>query len=237
MPLLIALLGWMMAGAGAWAAKPGTAADFYRGEEFLAWDGAKDEGARQQARRLIEERRALIARLDTRNFKSVRTAFGERREEPDELKKFRQQEHQKIRALLPSGKEKEFQAFRQGWKQQVEAAGAAFPLMSNPPVTLQMTDDGSAVTVDLVVGAPSPLFQLEIDQVEETKDGVVVRATWVRPPLGVLAGKTVEAVQVAKKATFARRGKLEVWVRTRDEDLPFRTEYQRLLAFPLSSGG
>lgn len=237
MPLLIALLGWMMAGAGAWAAKPMAAADPYRGEEFLAWDGALDEGARQEARRLVEERRALIARQDTRDFQWVPTPFGDRPDESDEVKKFRQQEHQKIRALLPASKEKDFQAFREGWKRQVEAARAAFPLLPKPPVSLQTTDDGSALTVDLVIGAPSPLFQLEIDQVEETKDGVVVRATWVRPPLGVLAGKTVEAAQVAKKATFARRGKLEVWVRTRDEDLPFRTEYQRLLAVPLASGG
>jgi hypothetical protein len=232
---MLTLVGWMLVVTWGWAAKPGTAADFYRGEEFLAWEGAKDEGARQQAQRLIEERRALIARLDTRNFKSVRTTFGERREEPDELKKFRQQEHQKIRALLPSGKEKEFQAFRQGWKQQVEAAGAAFPLLPNPPVTLHMADDGSGMTVDLVVSAPSPLFQLEIDQVEETKDGVVVRATWVRPPLAALVGKKVEAAQVTKNLGMARQGKLEVWLRTRDEDMPLRTEYQRLLEVPLAS--
>jgi hypothetical protein len=233
---MLALVGWMLIATGAWAAKPGAGADFYRGEEFLAWDGAKDEGARQQAQRLIEERRTLIARFDMRDFKSVRTAFGERREEPDSLKKFRQQEHQKIRALLPSGKEKQFQAFRQGWKQQVEAAGEAFPLLPKPPFSLQTTDDGRAMKVDLIVGAPSPLFQLEIDQVEETKDGVVVRATWVRPPLAALVGKTVEAAQVVKQVSLPRQGKLEVWLRTRDEDMPLRTDYQLLWAVPLASG-
>jgi hypothetical protein len=98
-----------------------------------------------------------------------------------------------------------------------------------------MADDGSEVTVDLVVSAPSPLFQLEIDQVEETKDGVVVRATWVRPPLAALVGKKVEAAQVTKNLGMARQGKLEVWLRTRDEDMPLRTEYQRLLEVPLAS--
>jgi hypothetical protein len=90
--------------------------------------------------------------------------------------------------------------------------------------------------VDLVVSAPSPLFHLEIDQVEETKDGVVVRATWVRPPLAALVGKTVEAAQVVKQVSLPRQGKLEVWLRTRDEDMPLRTDYQLLWAVPLASG-
>jgi len=211
----------------------GPPAALYRAEEFLAWAGAADDTARKEAERLLRERHTLIARQEAQDFELVPTPFGDRPDEPEEVLEWRRQEHRKLLALIPKGRAKEFEKFREDWRRQAEAARTAFPLLPKPPISLQTTDDGEKMTVDLIIGAPSSLFALEIDEVKETDEGVEVRATWVRPPASALVGKAPETAQVARRAEFARKGKLVVWLRTRDEDLPFRTAYQKLLAVPL----
>lgn len=216
-------------------ASPGSKASLFRAEEFLAWDEAVDAASRAEAERLLRERKEWVSRLEEQDFKLVPSAFGDHLHEPEALQRWRRKEHQTILKLIPAGKSKKFQKFREQWLREIAAARDAFPLLPNPPVSLQTTDNGQKMTVDLILGAPSTSFSLEIDEVKEKEHSVEVRATWVRPPLSSLVGKVPEPSQISQRVELTRKENLEVWVRTRDEDLPIRTNYQKLLAVPLGN--
>lgn len=231
--LLIAALA-LPAVSVSFSSPPLPSTEGYSAEEFLAWDGAVDPISRTAALEIIQARRQLILRQEAADFRRVPTVFGTRLDEPEALKKFRAEEHKKIRSLLPRGREKDFQSHRSTWLQEIEKARAAFPLLPNPPLSLQTTFKAEQVLVELTLSAPSPLYHLEIDQVTSEKDAAVVRATWVRPPLGELIGHTPEPASITRPLQLAPQPRLELWLRTRDEDLPFRTEYLRVLNAPLT---
>lgn len=205
----------------------------YQVEEYLAWPEAAESPSRPEAETLLARRRELIATLDAGDFRFVPTPFGDRPEEPAKLAALRKEEHARIRRFLPAGAERRFREFRADWQTRADAARQRFPREAAPAVTLQVAVENGRAAVEFAVGALSPHYRFEIDKTESSPEGVKVYATWHRPSVTRLIDAEPARTQLAAKAEVEARGTMELWLRPRDEDYPYRTEYVRVLSAPL----
>lgn len=227
--LLQASFLWVVLSPPAWP----EARELYRAEALLTWGKLTTPVVEQEVASLIRRRQVLIENLSAADFTIVPTPFGSRLDEPAALQKLRQEEHRKILAFIPRAEHKNFEQFYKSWLEEITRANSAFPLLPKPNLDIQLESREGSHLVTFLVAAPSPRFTLTVDSLKPGQDSNIIHVTWNRPPLDELRGQEPQPTTIRQHVEVSPAKKIEIWLRARDGDLPFRRDYVKLAELPL----